>query len=149
MIIQAVTLYSSCSLFFIICFYVGVVFTRGGFIITKSCKQLNYLARKRGRTTEHDAQCSKNGKKWKKICVSFEVSWKDKIFLNQCLLNFFLHSVCCFKLFWGHFFWQTLKKNEDSISSAIFSQYPPFLDLKALCLGRYLKNTLASWWSLL
>ena len=57
----------SCSLFFIICFYVGVAFTRGGFIITKSCKQLNYLARKRGRTTEHDAQCSKNLKKWKKF----------------------------------------------------------------------------------
>ena len=67
----------------------------------------------------------------KKICVIFEVSWKDKIFLNQCLLNFFLHSVCCFKLFWSHFFWQTLKKNEDSISSAIFSQYPPFFGLES------------------
>ena len=52
----------SCSLFFIICFYVGVAFTRGGFIITKSCKQLNYLTRKRV-TFEWESTHQRRGKK--------------------------------------------------------------------------------------
>ena len=69
----------SCSLFFIICFYVGVVFTRGGFIITKSCKQLNYLARKRGRTTEQGAQCFKNRKKCAIFCLC------EQFLLQDCL----------------------------------------------------------------
>ena len=46
-------------------------------------------------------------------------------------MNFFPHSVCCFKLFWSHSFWQTLKKDEDSISSTIFSQCPPFFGLES------------------